>query len=289
MDTAKHSLEDGRALSVFYTFEKVKGNGIYSAYCYLLAADGMSVIPFACRFEGFTAFRDKEVREQVLKIAESVIVHEDGYEIKLSDGLENRSYSLYDNLPDGYTVSDIELYYGNYLAVLANDKAGALYIGFFDYGANALTGGWKKLYDKPDRCEVFAAENGLTVCPAYGKYYTVSGEPGSVKVQLITRTFSDALYSDCGEYCAYVQGASGNVIIENLATGRSTVIYSPQTESVNAHQVRSAELVCFSNDSTLIFRIGGSRSLNRVCVSILICVKQRLRSFRRNNIVDRIL
>ena len=258
MDSAKHTLEDGRTLSVFYTFEKKNGNGIYSAYCYLLAADGMSVIPFVCRFEGFSAFRDKAVRAYVLKMAESITVHEDGYVIKLSDGLESRSYSLYDNLPDGYTVSQIVRYFDNYLAVFARDKSGALYIGFFDYLQNTLTGGWKKLYDKPDRCEVFAAEGGLTVCPAYGKYYTVTGAPGNTKVQLITRTFSDAIYSDCGEYCAYVQGASGNVIIENLSTGRSSVIYSPQTESVNAHETRKAELVCFSKDSTLIFRIDGN-------------------------------
>ncbi len=255
MDTAKHTLEDGRTLSVFYTFEKQNGSGLYSAYCYLLAADGMSVIPFACRFAGFAAFRDKAVREYILKMAESITFHEDGYVIKLSDGLVNRSFSLYDNLPDGYTVSRVVRYKENYLAVFANDKSGALHIGFFDYLENSLAGGWKKLYDKPDRCEVFAADGGLTVCPAYGKYYTVTGEPGNTKVQLITRTFSDALYSDCGEYCAYVQGASGNVIIENLSTGRSTVIYSAQTESVNAHETRKAELVCFSKDSTLIFRI----------------------------------
>ncbi len=258
MDTAKHTLEDGRTLSVFYTFEKKNGSGLYSAYCYLLASDGMFVIPFVCRFEGFSAFRDKTVREYVLKMAESIIVHEDGYAIKLSEGLVSRSFSLYDNLPDGYTVSQIVHYFDNYLAVFVRDKAGALHIGFFDYIQNVLEGGWKKLYDKPDRCEVFAADGGLTVCPAYGKYYTVTGEPDSTKVQLITRTFSDALYSDCGEYCAYVQGASGNVIIENLATGRSTVIYSPQTESAYAHETRRAELVCFSGDSTLIFRIDGN-------------------------------
>ena len=258
MDTDKRTFADGRTVSVFYTFEKVSGVGLYSAYCYLLAADGMSVIPFVCRFEGFSAFRDKAVREYVMNIAESLTVHEDGYEIKLSDGLESRTYSLYDNLPDGYTVSDVVHYSGNYLAIFARDKAGALYFGFFDYIANTLTGGWKKLYDKPDRCEVFYADGGLTVCPAYGKYYTVTGEPGNTKVQLITKTFSDALYSDCGEYCAYVQGVSGNVVIENLETGRTTVIYSPQTESVNAHETRKADLVCFSSDSTLIFRIDGS-------------------------------
>lgn len=257
MDSEKLTLEDGRALSVFYTFVKEGNGGRYEAYCYLLAEDGMTVFPFVCRFEGFTAFRDAEVRARVREIAATVTVHEDNFAIQLADGLVSRNFSLYDNLPDGYSVADIVPYTEDLLAVFARDKAKALYVSFFNYITNTLEGGWQRIYDNAAACDVFAAENGLIVSPSYGKYYSVTGAPDSLKIQLITRTFSDALYSDDGNYRAYVQAAGGNVIVEDLSTGTSTVVYSPRTESVTAGEERRAELICFSKDDRLIFRIDG--------------------------------
>ncbi|MBQ1933748.1 MAG: hypothetical protein II370_01990, partial [Clostridia bacterium] len=184
-----------------------------------------------------------------------VAIYTDGFGMDLAEGLENRSFSLYDSLPDGYTVLDVVPYKENWLAVFALDGKNTLYVGFFDYKENTLRSGWSKLYDKVEECDVFAAEDGLTVSPAYGKYYTVTGDPGSIKIQLITRTFSDALYSDDGSYRAYVQAAGGNVIVEDLSTGSASVVYSPRTEAASAGEDRSAELVCFSKDSRLVFLI----------------------------------
>ena len=255
MDSNVLALDDGRKLSVFYTFTKDGNDGRHEAYCYLLAADGMSVIPFVCRFSGFSSFMDPDVRDRVVSMAASISVYSDGFGMELAEGLESRSYSLYDNLPDGYTVLDVVRYKEQWLAVFALDKANALYVSFFDLKENSMLSSWKKLYDKTEECDIFAAEDGLTVSPAYGKYYTVTGDPGSVKVQLITRTFSDALYSDDGNYRAYIQASGGNVIVEELATGTSSIIYSPRTEAASAGEDRSAELVCFSKDSRLVFLI----------------------------------
>lgn len=255
MDADTKKLENGATLSVFYTFTKVSGEGVYEAYCYLLSADGMSVFPFVCKFNGYSAFKNEDVRARIEEMAASVKVEEDAPSVDLSEGLVSRRFSLYDNMPAGLSVVNVRKYEGDYLAIFATNRQKTLYVGFFDYKNNTLVGDFEAVAENTTLCEVYEAQNGLTVCYAYGKYNTVMGTPGDIEVKTITKTFSEAIYSEDGKYRAYVQASNGNVIIEKLETGRSIVAFSPREASVESGKTQNARLFGFMKDGRLIFTV----------------------------------
>ena len=255
MDADTVKLENGATLSVFYTFTKKSSEGIYEAYCYLLSADGMSVFPFVCRFNGYSAFRDADVRARIAEMASTVKVDKDAPSIELSEGLESRRFSLYDNMPAGLSVVNVRKYEGDYLAIFATNRQKTLYVGFFDYKNNRIVGDFEIVAENTTECEVFEAQNGLTVCYAYGKYNTITGAPDDLKIQTVTKTFSEAVYSEDGKYRAYVQASGGAVILEKLETGKNVTVYSPRSASNTAGKVQSAKLFGFLKDGRLLFTL----------------------------------
>jgi len=255
METEEIAMKNGSSLSVFYTFSKKGNSGVYSAYCFILSADGMSVIPFQCAFAGFSHFRSIETRALAAEIANTVTVYSEEFTIDLADGLETMSFSLYDSLPDGYEVEHVTLYSEGYLAVFTKDAERTLRVRFFGLKENNFIGEWIDIAEKASICEVSGAQDGLTVSPSYGKYYTLTGAPLKAKVRLMSKVFVDAVYSADSTLRAYIQASSGNLVVENLSTGGSNVIYYPRTVSSEKGVDVSVSIVAFTEDNSLIFSI----------------------------------
>lgn len=261
MENTSDRLSGGGTLLTCYTFSKEKNTGIYRAYSVLFSADGMNAVPFVFEFTGYTAFRADATREILCTVADSVRLSAEGFAIELADGLDTRSFSLYEALPDGFEVAEVRQYDDTHLAVFIKDAAGLLWVSFFGVQENRFVGEWIEVYRGAESCSVYNAQEGLIVSPVYGKYYTLTGAPGNAKVQKLNRAFADAIYSPDGEYRAHVQAATGSLVVECLSTGGSTVVYSPRTAQVLDAASRSVDPLCFTKDGSLIFRIDGQNEV----------------------------
>lgn len=240
---------------LFGVFSKDGNEGFYRTYALVLMSGGTRVVPLVFTYGGYEDFRSADTLALVKEIISSLTVHSDGYAIELTDGLDNTSYSIYDNLPEGYSFTRISEYPGGLLALFATDADKTLYVGFFDPESSGMAGGWTKIADRSTGCEIGEYLDGLMVSPSYGKYYTVTGEPERVKVASYSKAYVSSKYSPNGDYRAYINSSNSAVMIEDLSTGAVKTAFLPSVSGAAKPDKCSAEMVTFIRDGSLIFRI----------------------------------